>query len=373
MMSQLAQWLRYSASMMSWLNPAHVRSWCFAHYPGVLLCVMIALAATFLAEHYGGPQLLYALLMGLSFHFMVKNPQVKPGVDFCGRTVLRIGVALLGARITLGQVAQLGVSSALLMVCAVALTVGFGVLLAKWLDRSRDEGLISGGAVAICGASAALAVASVLPQNPRNERFTLLTVVGVTVLSTLAMIIYPFALKALAATPQQAGLFLGGTIHDVAQVVAAGMMLGGTAGDTATVVKLFRVMLLTPVVVVIALMYRRQSSLDAAQATADAAAAVAADGLAAKNLPQAVPLIPGFLLAFIVLMLLASSQVIPVTWVAAASDASRGCLVAAIAAAGVKTSFEDLLKLGWQPVAMLVAETLWIGALVAFGIFALNQ
>ena len=330
------------------------------HIPGLMLCAAIALTATFLAAHYGGPQLLYALLIGLAFHFLVKNSSpywnFKPGVEFCGRTVLRLGVALLGARITLAQVAQLGWRSALLIVSAVLLTVAFGVLLAKWLDRPRDEGLLSGAAVAICGASAALAVASVLPQNPRNERFTLLTVVGVTVLSTVAMILYPFALKWLEATPEQAGLFLGGTIHDVAQVVAAGMLLGPEAGDTATVVKLFRVMLLTPVVVVIALMYRRQMS--------EAVAAAAADGKNA-NSPASVPLIPGFLLAFIVLMLLASARVFPASWVSYASDASRWCLVAAIAAAGVKTSFEDLLKLGWQPVLMLISETAFISAFVA--------
>jgi uncharacterized integral membrane protein (TIGR00698 family) len=373
--------MRYIGGMLSWFDPTRIIAWLRSHCAGLLLCAMIALAATFLAENYGGPQLLYALLIGLSLHFMVKNPLVKPGVDFCGRTVLRLGVALLGARITLSQVAQLGVGSALLVISAVALTVAFGVLLAKCLGRSRDEGLLSGGAVAICGASAAMAVASVLPQNPRNERFTLLTVVGVTVLSTLAMIIYPFALKWLAASPAQAGLFLGGTIHDVAQVVAAGMMLGPQAGDTATVVKLFRVMLLTPVVVVIAMLYRQQMALatddaalastDTASAVADAAAAVAADGSKAAA-PAAVPLIPGFLLAFIVLMLLASSQVFPKSWVELASHASRWCLVAAIAAAGVKTSFEELLKLGWQPVLMLVAETVFIAALVAAGMLLMQ-
>jgi uncharacterized integral membrane protein (TIGR00698 family) len=353
--------------MLSWFDSLRPRAWLRTHYPGLLVCVVIALSATFLAEHYGGPQLLYALLIGLSFHFMMKNPQVKPGVDFCGRTVLRLGVALLGARITLSQVAQLGVGSALLVISAVALTVVFGVLIARWLGRPRDEGLLSGGAVAICGASAAMAVASVLPQTPRNERFTLLTVVGVTVLSTLAMIFYPFVLKWLEASPAQSGLFLGGTIHDVAQVVAAGMMLGPAAGDTATVVKLFRVMLLTPVVVVIAMLYRQQM----AQATADAAAAVAADGTKVPA-PAAVPLIPGFLLAFIVLMLLASSQVFPKSWVDAASSASRWCLVAAIAAAGVKTSFEQLLQLGWQPVLMLVAETVFIAAFVAAGMLLMR-
>lgn len=350
--------------MLSWLDPAHARSWLHAHTPGLLLCAVIALAATFLAAHYGGPQLLYALLIGLAFHFMMKKSSIKPGVDFCGRSVLRLGVALLGARITLSQVAQLGVGSALLIICAVVLTVAFGVLLARLLSRPRDEGFLSGGAVAICGASAALAVASVLPQTPRNERFTLLTVVGVTVLSTLAMILYPFALKWLAASPQQAGLFLGGTIHDVAQVVAAGMLLGPEAGDTATVVKLFRVMLLTPAVVVIALLYRRQMT--------EAVAAATADGQNAGNAAGSVPLIPGFLLAFIVLMLLASSQAFPRAWVDAASSASRWCLVAAIAAAGVKTSFEELLKLGWQPVVMLLAETVFIAALVAAGMLLMR-
>jgi uncharacterized integral membrane protein (TIGR00698 family) len=147
----------------------------------------------------------------------------------------------------------------------------------------------------------------------------------------------------------QSGVFLGGTIHDVAQVVAAGMMLGPHAGDVATVVKLFRVMLLMPVVVVVALLYRGHP-LVAAQ-------------------DEQVPLIPGFLLAFIVLVLLASSGVLAAPLVQIASQSSRWMLVAAIAAAGVKTSFEELLQLGWQPVLMLVVETLWLAALVLLGLW----
>lgn len=312
--------------------------------PGVLVCLVIALAATFLSEHYGGPQLLYALLIGLAFHFLLGNPQVKPGIDFCGRVVLRLGVALLGARITLTQVAKLGVGSAVAIVVAVALTVLLGVLLARCLKRPREEGLLSGAAVAICGASAALAVSSVLPQTKENERFTLLAVVGVTVLSTLAMIIYPFGLKVMGLSPEQSGIFLGGTIHDVAQVVAAGMILGPQTGDTATVVKLFRVMLLMPIVLIIAMLYRNHP---AAQVT-----------------DEEVPLVPGFLLAFIVLVLLASVGAFTPGIIQGASDTSRWMLVTAIAAAGVKTSFEDLLKLGWLPVLMLVGETIFIATFV---------
>jgi uncharacterized integral membrane protein (TIGR00698 family) len=324
------------------------RDWCKTNYSGILVCAVIALAATFLNEHYGGPQLLYALLIGLAFHFISHNPQVKPGVDFCGRTVLRLGVALLGARITLPQVAQLGWPTALMLVLAVALTALAGVLFARWLGRTTEEGLLSGGAVAICGASAALAISSVLPQNKHTERFTLLVVVGVTVLSTVAMVVYPFVLQWLGLTTAQKGVFLGGTIHDVAQVVAAGMMLGPQAGDTATIAKLFRVMLLMPVVFLVALAYRNSAEVR--------------DGEEIRG--ESMPLVPGFLLAFVVLMLLASSGVLSSQVVAAASSTSRGLLVVAIAAAGVKTSFEEMLKLGWQPVALLAAETLFIAVWV---------
>ena len=317
-----------------------------------MVCVVIALAATFLSEHYGGPQLLYALLIGLAFHFLNSNPRVKPGVDFCGRSLLRIGVALLGARITLTQVAKLGLGSAVTLVVAVALTILFGLVLARWLKRPREEGLLSGGAVAICGASAALALSSVLPQTRENERFTLLAVVGVTVLSTLSMVVYPFALKAIGLPAGQAGIFLGGTIHDVAQVVAAGMMLGPQVGDTATVVKLFRVMLLMPIVVLVAISYRNHP--------------------ATKTVDEELPLVPGFLLAFIVLVLLASLGAFTPAMTRLASDTSRWLLVTAIAAAGIKTSFEDLLKLGWQPVAMLVGETVFIASLVLAAILGLR-
>ena len=323
-----------------------------SYLPGVSVCLVIALAATFVSEHYGGPQLLYALLIGLAFHFLHGNPKTALGINFCGRTVLRCGVALLGARITFSQVSKLGVETALTMVAAVALTILLGVLLARWLGTSREQGLLTGGAVAICGASAALAVSSVLPQTKENERFTLLAVVGVTVMSTVAMVLYPLGLQLLGATPGQAGIVLGGSIHDVAQVVAAGMMLGPVAGDTATVVKLFRVMLLMPVVLVIAVLYRKHADVNAPE--------------------NDVPLVPGFLIAFIVLVMLSSIGAFTAPMVKAASDASRWMLVIALAAAGVKTSFEDLVKLGWKPVALLVGETVFILVFIVLAVLLLR-
>jgi uncharacterized integral membrane protein (TIGR00698 family) len=330
------------------MRVADIAAWFKAQsgkFPGVLVCATIALAATFVSENYGGPQLLYALLLGLSFHFLMDDARMKHGIDFCSRTVLRLGVALLGARITLPQIAKLGLAPAVMVTAAVASTILFGLLLARLLHRPREEGILSGGAVAICGASAALAISSVLPQTRENERYTLLAVVGVTLLSTVAMILYPFAARGLGLDAVQAGLFFGGTIHDVAQVVAAGLMLSPETGDTATIVKLFRVLLLVPVVFILALAYRRQ------------AGPVRAGG--ARQ-----PLVPPFLIGFALLVLLSSVGAIDASQIKQASAASRAMLVIAIAAVGVKTSFQDLGKLGWLPVAMMLAETLFIAAFV---------
>lgn len=324
--------------------------------PGALICTVIALSATFLSEHYGGPQLLYALLIGLSLHFLSLQEGTKIGINFCAKTVLRVGVALLGIRITLGQVSHLGISVGVVLVLAVALTIGSGLLLARWLKRPIEEGILSGGSVGICGASAAMAISSVLPQTRENERFTLLAVVGVTVLSTTAMVLYPFFMHLLDLSPVQSGIFLGGTIHDVAQVVAAGMMMGEEAGDAATVVKLFRVVLLMPVVLLIAFAYRQNPE-----------AAIEEGSVRDK-----VPLVPTFLIGFIVLVLVASTGLVPAAVVSGANDISRWCLVIAISAAGVKTSFEDLKKLGWQPVVMLVTETAVIATFVLLAILLLK-
>ena len=304
------------------------------------MCLVISLVATFISEHYSGPQLLYALFIGLSFHFLMTHGQIKKGVDFCARTLLRCGVALLGARITFVQVSDLGWSTALLVLTAMACTIAIGVFLAHIFGRSSSEGLISGGSVAICGASAAMAIASVLPQTRENERFTLLVVVGVTVLSTVAMVIYPFALNLMELNEQVSGIFIGATIHDVAQVVAAGMLLGPEAGDTATIVKLFRVVLLMPIVVLIVIIFRKQKKINLTE--------------------KQQPLVPTFLVFFVVLVLLSSIGIIPTYLSKFAAETSRSLLVIAIAAAGIKTSFEDLATLGWKPIVMLVTETLFI-------------
>src|SRR5271167_2277094 len=162
-----------------------------AVYPGVLVAGTIALASTWLAQHYTAPVMLFALLFGMAFHFLHEEGRCVAGIEFASRSVLRLGVGLLGVRITLSQIASLGPWPVATVIVGVATTILFGFLLARRMGLSSIFGVLSGGAVAICGASAALAIASVLPRSDTRERDTILTVVSVTALSTLAMILYP--------------------------------------------------------------------------------------------------------------------------------------------------------------------------------------
>ena len=311
-------------------------------WPGVLAAATVALAATWLSQHYATPVMLFALLFGMAFHFLHEEGRCIAGIEFSAKAVLRTGVALLGARITVEQMLGLGAVPIVMVVLGVGSTILVGYLASRALRLSRSFGVLSGGAVGICGASAALAIASVLPKTKESERDVILAVVVVTALSTLAMILYPMLVTALGFDHQRAGLFLGGTIHDVAQVVGAGYMISQKTGDVATYVKLLRVATLLPVVFTIAF--------------------VAARSGGAKSGPR--PPFPLFLAGFAALVALNSLGFLAKPVVEASGEVSRWCLVTAIAALGMKTSFKDLAAAGWRPVALMVGETAWIAGLV---------
>jgi uncharacterized integral membrane protein (TIGR00698 family) len=310
--------------------------------PGVLISGTIALAATWLAQHYNTPVMLFALLLGMAFRFLHKEGRCIAGIEFSSKSLLRVGVGLLGARITIADIADLSVGPVLTVAVAVVSTIAFGMMLARCLGLRPLFGLLSGSSVAICGGSAALAVGSSLPEHKDNERDTILTVVVVTALSTVAMIVYPIFVKTIGFDDERAGIFLGGAIHEVAQVIGAGYMISPRAGDVATYVKLLRIAMLLPVVLVIPLLFQPGSSEVSTRKTA----------------------FPPFLVGFVLLVALRSTNVVPVAIVDLANDISRWSLVAALAALGMKTSFKRVFSAGWRPVFLICAETAWIAAVV---------
>lgn len=321
--------------------------------PGILLCLTVAAAAQFLSEHYGAPQMLFALLLGLAFHFVAEEGKSMPGVEFTAKRILRFGVALLGMRLTFNDVLSLGWDTVALLVSGVVATILVGIVFSKMLGRHRRFGTLTGGAVAICGASAALAISAVLPKSETSERDTIFTVIAVTALSTLAMVLYPIIVDVLGMDDRFAGIFLGGTIHDVAQVVGAGYAVSPEAGDVATITKLLRVALLVPIVLVISLFFRTRGKLESQ--------------VEGGRMP-----LPLFVIGFCICVGINSAGIIPDVVRDFLIALSSWCLVAAIAGLGIKTSLKALMDVGYQPLVLISLETVFIAGWVLIGGFYLS-
>jgi uncharacterized integral membrane protein (TIGR00698 family) len=321
-----------------------------AKAPGVGIAFTVGFAASFLSGHYGAPAMLFALLLGMALNFLYEEERSAEGINFSSSIVLRIGVALLGFRIAFSDVLGLGWQTFALVVGGVGLTILFGLVAARSARLNTRIGVLTGGAVAICGASAAMAIAAALPQSSNKERDTAFVVVGVTAMSTLAMILYPILTMLSGLDDHAAGVFLGGTIHDVAQVVGAGYSLSTEAGDVATLTKLLRVSMLLPVVLIFSLAFRTVH-----------------DGESSRP-----PILPGFLVAFVVCAVLNNLVQIPASLLESINVLSRHCLVASIAAIGLKTDLRSLARIGLKPILLLLAETVWLAGLVLLGLKLLN-
>jgi uncharacterized integral membrane protein (TIGR00698 family) len=330
-----------------WREPAHTK------FPGILMSVVVAVAAMSLAEQYHASAMLFALLLGMAMNFLSTEGACVQGIRFSASTLLRIGVALLGVRITLGQITALGVLPIAMVVLSVALTIALGILLARLLGYRNRFGVLTGGAVAICGASAAMAIAAVMAAHAEDnlkERATIFTIIGVSSLSTVAMVIYPMIVAALGLGHEPAGVFLGGTIHDVAQVVGAGYSMSKETGDVATIVKLLRVAMLLPVILIITLSYRKHHVA----------------GSSDTSLP---PVVPWFVAAFGLLVVVNSAGLIPASIQHALQTLSTWLLVISMSAIGMKAHLKDLATVGFKPILLMVSETVFLALLVIAFIF----
>ncbi len=323
-----------------------VPAWVMQVWAGTVVAATVTLAAQFLAGRSGLPVMLVALLIGMCFNFLDGSPRTGPGLTFCSQVLLRVGVALLGLQLTFSDIAGLGVGSVVGVAGLLAATIGFGILSARAFGFPAAFGLLTGGAVAICGASAALAIAALLLPRHLSEKDVLVTVVGVTALSTVAMIAYPVLFTSLGFSEQQAGYLIGVTIHDVAQVVGAGYSIGEEAGDIATFSKLLRVAFLPLVLLVIATAFRP------------------GNGASVR--------LPWFVVAFVGLMLLRNAVPLPDAGVEAMGDLSRFLFVMAISALGVKTSLGHLFRSGRGGIGLIAVQTcfLLVCALVLVGALA---
>lgn len=308
------------------------------YLPGVLVTGIAALAAAWLADHYAAPLVLMGLLIGLAMSFLSQDRRTHAGLDLMSQTALRIGIVLVGARITAAQLAEMGPLPFALLVLIMLAVIVVTVATARLFAQDRQAALLAGGATAICGASAALALYSLIGDKRVDQaRFTL-TLVGITVASALAMTLYPVLATQLQLTDAQAGFLIGASIHDVAQAIGGGFSFSPQAGEVATIVKLTRVALLAPMLMLVALWLGRNGE---------------SDGV--RKIPFR---LPWFIIGFLAIAALNSLVAIPGPVQDGAATGAQALLLLAIVATAMKARLHLLLDQGWRSFAPIIVATL---------------
>lgn len=304
------------------------------YIPGLLIAIAGTLSAGFISDHYGAPLTLMALLIGLALNFLSADARLNPGLTFASRSLLRWGIVLVGARVTFGQVAALGPVALIAVVVIVAAGIGTGILAARRLGFGTAFGALAGGAVAICGASAAMALATTLGERRINQAQLTLVLVGISAMSAGAMVLYPIFAHWMMLSDLKAGFMLGASIHDVAQTLGAGYAYSEGAGQIAAIVKLTRVALLAPVLAIVALFLPR-------------------DGHRAKG-----PGVPWFVIGFFVFAGIYSLGVVPAIVASGAEKAAGAMLACAVTATAIRSPMRQLLETGPKPLLVVASATL---------------
>ncbi len=310
-------------------------------YPGITLAVLLGIAAMTIAQKYAGPVMLFAILIGLALHPAYEYEKFQQGIDWCARPLLLTGVALLGFRVNFHDVAALGFVTPAIAISSLISTIVVGCMAAKLLKVPLKLAILISGSVAICGVSAAVALAAALPKSESRDRNLALTIAGITVMSTLAMIAYPVVSQWLGHSSLQAGVFIGSSIHDVAQVVGAGYSISDTVGNNATLVKLMRVSALLPVVLIIGFLFRDKSSVQS---------------------HKYFNVLPLFLVVYLIVAGLNSYQIFPAMVQMVGSEASHYCLIISLVAIGLKTNLNKIRTVGKEPFILLAGCTLFLAA-----------
>lgn len=318
-------------------NPPARRGW-RDYLPGILVTAIAALAAAWLADHYAAPLVLMGLLIGLALSFVSQDRRTHAGLDLMSQTALRVGIVLVGARITAQQLVELGPLPFALLVLIMLAVILVTVASARLFAQDRHAALLAGGATAICGASAALALYSLIGDKRVDQaRFTL-TLVGITVASALAMTLYPVLATELGLSDAQAGFLIGASIHDVAQAIGGGFSFSPAAGEVATIVKLTRVALLAPMLMLVALWLGRSG-----------------EGSGSARIPLR---LPWFIVGFLAIAAVNSLITIPKPVQDAAATGAQALLLLAVVATAMKARLNLLLDQGWRSFAPIIVATL---------------
>ncbi len=316
---------------------------------GVLLIALFACASFYIGEaqffkDISFSPMIIGIILGMLYANSLRNnlPDTwVPGIQLCSKRILRIGIILYGFRLTFQDVVNVGVSGIVIDAIVVTVTILGGIALGRLLKMDRDTALLTSVGSGICGAAAVLGAESTIRTQPYKTAVSVATVV---IFGTLSMFLYPIAYRSglLDLTPQEMGIYSGSTLHEVAHAVGAGNAMGGEIANVAIIVKMIRVMLLVPVLLILGFwVVRRKSS---------------AEMSGEKGKVN----IPWFAVGFLAVIGFNSFDLLPVALVDAINYLDTFLLTMAMAALGAETSVDKFKKAGAKPFILAACLYVWL-------------
>ncbi len=318
---------------------------------GVLLIGLFSCAAFYIGSAQIFTELSFSpmiigIILGMLYANSLRNhlPETwVPGIQFCSKKLLRLGIILYGFRLTFMDVVAVGLPGIIIDVVVVTVTIIGGYWLGKALKMDRDIALLTSIGSGICGAAAVLGAESTIQTKPYKTAVAVATVV---IFGTISMFLYPIAYRAgiLNLSPEEMGIYAGATLHEVAHAVGAGNAMGPEISDVAVIVKMIRVMLLVPVLLVLGYW------------VAISAVKQGVTGTAAKGKVA----VPWFALGFLAVIGFNSFGLLPQSAVDVINYIDTFLLTMAMVALGAETSIDKFKKAGAKPFILAFLLYIWL-------------
>ncbi|UTW54634.1 YeiH family protein [Kordiimonas sp. SCSIO 12610] len=315
------------------------------YFFGVCFCFLVTFFLLVVANLIPVSPMLLAVLSGLLLHRLYSNAILTQGIHWTSTTILYTGVALLGLRMDIADITAVNISAPVFIIILLFATFAVGYKVSRLLGSTKNLSFLIGGAVAVCGVAAAAAICCAMPQCKERNRELAITAAGIAILSTLVMITHPAIAFLLELTPLASGVFVGGSIHNVSQVVGAGYSISNEAGDMAVLLKMVRVSALLPIVMIVTFATRAKTM-----------------SVAKSHSIRIRTFFPPFLVVFFVLAIASCLNFIPEHITLIGNDTSRFFLVASLFAIGLKTNVFEILTVGIKPLIALIVTTLFMSA-----------
>lgn len=329
--------------------------------PGIILSISVAFIAFYLSNLISGDIIgatVMALLVGMALNPVVKKyNQFESGVSFAGKIFLRAGIILMGVNMNFADVLNVGKYSLFVMIFTMVTAFGAGNLIGKTFGMNWKLTNLLSVSTAICGGSAVAAVGPVIKAEDQDIAYA---ISSTFIFDILTVVVIPWIGIALGMSNMGYGLWVGTAVNDTSSVVAAGYAFSDIAGNTAVIVKLTRTLFIIPCVLIFSLINERKE-----------AKLSGINGHVPVNLKK---IFPYFIIMFLIIVALKSTNIIPVTLVTILSKTSKFCMVIALSAIGLKTSYSDIRSIGFKPMILgFIIDTLVvfvsIGVQIATGRF----